>query len=664
MASIRSVVGKKPFCAGWVLVVLIMKVSVSLAQTSFSPVVITPPIVDMTDDNFVSMLSGKVQFTIPAVQLGDVSFTPFSTNGPYFQVGGAVADNNYGSIVQCQAVIGPSFAGSFQCATSVNGVQAIYGQERASFVYGSNGTYSSYQMDGSSFVDNVSTNGTCVWTKRDGTQIVFVGYHASGNPLCLSNNISQVIRPDGRVSTYYYYGSFSTSLFASSPILSIATNSGYLLKYNYSGTPTFGGESGVTAINRAFETCNPAATSCTLAASWPTAALTFQNKPITVSDNFSSIGPSYNANMHYLFTIQDAAGRRHVFELDSYSRVISYQPPQATSPVYFYNLCTLLSNNTSLTNCFNLTSWNPPGGSGNFYDMEASLMWDMVNTVTRNGNVGNVWTYGVSFALGSPPGYSSWVHQGVSPLGPTWNAKGNSTPGTESQYGPTDSVNTYDGTVHSFERNTRNYIFSVQTVAGISRQEGYDGRGNLQSATETPISGSGLSPITPSAVYPPTCTNIVTCNAPTSVTDANGNQSSFTYDPTHGGVLTVTGPAVSGIQPQTRKTYVQRYAWYLSSSGVMTRETRPIWLLATESYCSSSAASGSATLGSECALANDEVDTAYEYGADSGPNNLILRGESVSSGGVTQRTCYGHDPQGNRIWKASPNANLSSCLDY
>jgi hypothetical protein len=99
----------------------------------------------------------------------------------------------------------------------------------------------------------------------------------------------------------------------------------------------------------------------------------------------------------------------------------------------------------------------------------------------------------------------------------------------------------------------------------------------------------------------------------------------------------------------------------VGSSGVMTRETHPIWLLATESYCRSSAA---AVPGPGCTAANDEVATTYEYGLDSGPNNLIVRGKAVSADGQTLRTCYGHDKQGNKVWETSPNANRSSCLDY
>jgi hypothetical protein len=644
------------------------------SQSGFAAIAITPPAVDFIDENFVSMISGKVQFTIPALKMGDVSFTATSYNG-YFQAGGAVEDENYGNVVQCENPYGTNFAGVFQCAAAEFPVlQANYGLEHDSF-YLTNGAYTPYAIggnggDGSAFVDNVSTNGTCTWTQRDGTQIVYYGFHTSGSTLCQANNIYRIIHPDGRIATYYYYGTLSTQPLNPNALLSIATNGGYLLKYNYSGTPAFGAESSVVAINRAFENCNPANVSCTLSNTWPTATLTFTPKTMSVSDNFPSIGPSYNPYLHYIFTIQDSAKRAYVFELDSYSRVISYQPPQASTPVYHYALCSDLAGGTPqsvpLSNCFGQASWIP--ADGNFYDAVApNLEWDMVNSVTRNGQV---WSYSVTWYPGSPPGYSGYWHQGFSPLGTGWLTKGNLTPGTETQFGPVDQLTTYDGTVYSFERSTRNYLYSKQTPAGVQTVEGYDARGNLWNQTHTPISGSGLSAFGEAATYPSSCTNIVICNKPISFMDGNGNTTNVTYDPNHGGVLTVTGPAVNDVQgqsnvhPQTRYTYIQRNAWYLSGSG-MTRDPNPIWVLATESYCMTGPPAAS---GPGCSLPNDEVLTSYDYGPDSGPNNLLVRGKTVtapSSGKiVTLRTCYGHDDQGNKIWETSPNAQPSSCPSY
>ena len=114
--------------------------------------------------------------------------------------------------------------------------------------------------------------------------------------------------------------------------------------------------------------------------------------------------------------------------------------------------------------------------------------------------------------------------------------------------------------------------------------------------------------------------------------------------------------------PQIRKSYTQRNAWYYSSAGVMTKDPKAIWVLLTESYCISGAPNGNTTTpGAECTKPNDEVVTTYEYDPDSGPTNLLPRGKAVAFGGVTLRTCYGYDSQGNKIWETSPNANLSSC---
>ena len=58
------------------------------------------------------------------------------------------------------------------------------------------------------------------------------------------------------------------------------------------------------------------------------------------------------------------------------------------------------------------------------------------------------------------------------------------------------------------------------------------------------------------ANYDATCAIPVKCNKPNWVKDALGNETDYAYDPTHGGVLTVTLPAdLNGIRPQTRYTY-------------------------------------------------------------------------------------------------------------
>lgn len=147
------------------------------------------------------------------------------------------------------------------------------------------------------------------------------------------------------------------------------------------------------------------------------------------------------------------------------------------------------------------------------------------------------------------------------------------------------------------------------------------------------------------------------CNKPQSVIDAAGYQTDYTYDPAHGGVLIETAPAVGGISPQTRYTYVQRQAWVKASGGGYSPTGDNIWLLASKSICKSGAASGAG-----CALGSvDEVRTLYDYGPNSGPNNLLLRGVVSDATGIATRTCFGYDWQGNKISETEPRAGLTSC---
>jgi YD repeat-containing protein len=198
----------------------------------------------------------------------------------------------------------------------------------------------------------------------------------------------------------------------------------------------------------------------------------------------------------------------------------------------------------------------------------------------------------------------------------------------------------------------------------------YDTRRNLSTVRQIPKTGTGYLEAT--ATFPSACTSTDrrTCNRPTATTDFNGNTTDYTYDPAHGGVLTETGPAVNGVRPQTRHSYAQRYAWISNGSGGYAQAPTPVWVRTSTSSCRTSAASTTGAY-APCSVAGDEVLTQYDYGPNSGPNNLWLRGQTVTSsdptgtGGAlvatTLRTCYTYDPNGNRISETSPNANLTSC---
>ncbi|HEX8448218.1 MAG TPA: hypothetical protein VF652_01385, partial [Allosphingosinicella sp.] len=201
---------------------------------------------------------------------------------------------------------------------------------------------------------------------------------------------------------------------------------------------------------------------------------------------------------------------------------------------------------------------------------------------------------------------------------------------------------------------------AVVDPEGIRTELKYDARMNAIEAKKIPRpgvpapDGSAPAPIVASAVYD---TNAMSrsVNKPLSTTDGRGNVTTWTYAPEHGGILTETGPAVNGITPQKRYSYVQRYARLADGSPA----GPPSWLLDRISTCSTGNPSGAG-----CALGvGDEVVTRFDYGPDMPGTNLGLLGQSVTADGRTLRTCFAYDGQGRKISETSPNgtAGLSSC---
>jgi hypothetical protein len=165
---------------------------------------------------------------------------------------------------------------------------------------------------------------------------------------------------------------------------------------------------------------------------------------------------------------------------------------------------------------------------------------------------------------------------------------------------------------------------------------------------------SGIAPISSGSGFPDLqaaeCTTPprTLCNRPVWRKDYKGNQTDYSYEP-HGGVKTETGPAVDGVRPQVRYEYALRRAWVSNGAG-HSPEAVSIWLPSRKAFCATGAASGWG-----CAIAGDEVVTTYDYGPDGGPNNLLLRSETVTAGGGSRRTCFGYDWMGNKISTTRPS---------
>ena len=168
----------------------------------------------------------------------------------------------------------------------------------------------------------------------------------------------------------------------------------------------------------------------------------------------------------------------------------------------------------------------------------------------------------------------------------------------------------------------------VTSPEGNYVEHTYDARGNVIQTVAVPKGGSGPTLVT-SASFDSTCANPVTCNRPNSTTDARGNVTDYTYDPTHGGVLTVTAPAPTpgAVRPQVRYSYTLTYGEYK---------------LTEVSQCQTAAS---------CAGTADEVKTALAYDAN---GNLYWTATGNGSATLVASSTMTYDALGNLVTVDGP----------
>lgn len=228
-----------------------------------------------------------------------------------------------------------------------------------------------------------------------------------------------------------------------------------------------------------------------------------------------------------------------------------------------------------------------------------------------NGIISNMSRNGISYQYSMQPAYNLVYMSLTGPSGTIYSVTSNSVTGQVTS--TADAL----GNTTNYGNDGYGRVTSVTYPTGNSTQYVYDGRGNVTSQTEVPKSGSGLPNITLSATYPANCTNAVSCNKPTSTTDAAGNVTNYAYDPVSGMLTSITGAAdANGNHPQTRYTYSSMQAYYKNSSGSITASGTNITLLRTAASCKSNPS---------CAGTSDEVVQTFDYGPQTSgaANNLF-----------------------------------------
>lgn len=451
------------------------------------------------------------------------------------------------------------------CAVVANGVSEEFTQ--------TNGVFTPRVQNGSSLTQS---GDTYLYIGSDGTRLEMelLGWPMNGFA-------KRRIDPDGLITTYNYVqqqycffpdGSGGCASYAMATRLQSVTNSvGYQMHFEYASNTFDQLNSGpfytvtkVTGINNAVDYCNPQAFSCTgLTRTWPSA--TYQRTP----DPFPQI-------LSGTQTVTDQSGRVTTYHELGPGKIDRIRLAGQTSDLM-------------------------------------TISWDSTGRVSGASGPNGSWSYAY---VDGPYVYSTTAS---GPLGQSLTVALDGTTGLVAS--TTDAA----GSTYAYEYDAGRRVIGITAPEGNSTELTYDGRGNLTEVTAVAKPGSGLADIVTSAAYLPTCANPIVCNQPTSTTDARGNVTDYTYDPTHGGVLTVTAPAPSpgATRPQTRVTYAAQTAYFKNSAGAIVAAPTSVIKPVEVSSCAT-AASCDGTAG--------EVVTAIAYGSTGVANNLNVTRVTEGSG--------------------------------
>lgn len=180
----------------------------------------------------------------------------------------------------------------------------------------------------------------------------------------------------------------------------------------------------------------------------------------------------------------------------------------------------------------------------------------------------------------------------------------------------------------------------------------YDARGNVTEARAVAKSGSGLNDMVTTASYDSSCANPVTCNSPNSTTDARGFQTDYTYDSSHGGVLTVTQPAASDSAPTERPETRYSYTQVTAVTG------QPVYMLTGVSACASGTAGGSPS----CVGTTEESRAVIAYDSD----NLRTTSVTARNGdnSLSATNAFTYDAIGNMLTVDGPLSGSADTTRY
>jgi len=182
--------------------------------------------------------------------------------------------------------------------------------------------------------------------------------------------VTQIREPNGRTTTITYR---ETTMIGSSNepsrIQSVNRSDGLQLKYVYAlnTVPDVNTQKlwrrpqSIIAINNAVEYCDPAADSCSLSETWPTASYSWGTPPSGVGDTL---------------TVTDASGSATRYTTDIYGRVIAIKPTTSSTDRISYEYC----SRTFPWTCYI-----------NYADGTSEQFMDLTIKSTKDGQIWNYW---------------------------------------------------------------------------------------------------------------------------------------------------------------------------------------------------------------------------------------------------------------------------------
>jgi len=235
---------------------------------------------------------------------------------------------------------------------------------------------------------------------------------------------------------------------------------------------------------------------------------------------------------------------------------------------------------------------------------------------------------------------------------------------------PDNTTRTYEyepreGGVRKFTDETNkvwNYTYNdlgilqlITAPEGNKTDYDYDSFDRIIRVKDLPKANSGNPVQTTTYQYTSGCSYQSWCNKPVAIIDPENNRTDITYHNTYGVPRDITEPSVNGVRRTVRRDYALRTPKIKNSAGNIVNASVKKLVKVSEKRCRNGAMSnGNCSLGAE-----QELLTLYDFGTNSGGDNIFLFGQTLRSTEGDLTTCYTYNEFGRRVSETLPAGNTS-----